>query len=288
MSYIKAGKDAHGNAVKLHYVDHGQGKPIVLIHGWPASHQMWEYQLTSLTAQGFRVVAYTRRGFGNSSKPYDGHDYDTYADDLKAVLDTLNLQDVTLVGFSMGGGEVARYMSRHGGARVTRVAFVSAVTPYLLKTADNPEGVDRETFDDIIENLKKDRFDFLTTFGKQFFGVGVLNSPVSDATLNWMQAMCQIGDPHATIQSARAWSETDFRPDLQTIKVPTLVIHGGDDQTVPPAVSGERMTQFVPQAEFVEYSGAPHGLFITDKDRLNRDLRTFAQGGNVQKTADRY
>ncbi len=288
MNHIIAGQDAHGNDIKLDYIDHGQGKPVVLIHGWPASYKMWEYQLTALTDQGFRVIAYTRRGFGNSSKPYEGNDYDTYADDLKAVLDTLNLQNVALVGFSMGGGEVARYMGRHGGARVSRVAFVSAVTPFLLKTADNPEGIDGSTFDGIIESLEKDRFSFLQDFGKNFYGVGLLSNPVSDATLNWTQAMCEVADPHATIASARAWSETDFRQDLTTIKVPTMVIHGGDDTVVPPKVSGERMTKFVPHAEFIEYAGAPHGLFITEKERLNRDLITFVHGGDIQKTADRY
>ncbi|RFP63441.1 alpha/beta hydrolase [Hymenobacter lapidiphilus] len=288
MNHIIAGQDTHGNDVKLDYIDHGAGKPVVLIHGWPATYKMWEYQLTALTEQGFRVVAYTRRGFGNSSKPFEGHDYDTYADDLKAVLDKLDLQDVTLVGFSMGGGEVARYMSRHGGARVSRVAFVSAVTPFLLKTTDNPEGVDRQVFDEMIERVKEDRFDFLQGFGKKFYGVGMLSNPVSEAALDWTQRMCEVADPRATVLSARAWSETDFRQDLATIQVPALVIHGGDDALVPAKVSGERMTHFVPHAEFIEYAGAPHGLFIPEKERLNRDLITFVHGGDVQKTADRY
>ncbi|TGE10446.1 alpha/beta fold hydrolase [Hymenobacter fodinae] len=288
MSYIKAGTDANGNDVKLHYIDQGEGNPIVLIHGWPASYEMWEYQLAELPKHGHRVVAYTRRGFGNSSKTWEGNDYDTLADDLKAVLDTLDLQNVTLVGFSMGGGEVARYMSRHGGARVSRVAFVSAVTPFLLKTDNNPDGADKEVFDKMVEGINKDRFDFLQTFGKQFFGVGVISHPVSQATLDWMQSICQLASPRATEQDVYAFAATDFRQDLGAIQVPTLVIHGSSDDTVPAKVSGERMTQYVPHAQYVEYSGAPHGLFITEKDRLNQDLLAFAGGGSAQQTADRY
>lgn len=276
MSYITAGKDANGHDVKLHYTDQGQGEPIVLIHGWPATYEMWEYQLAELPKHGYRVIAYTRRGFGNSTKTWEGNEYDTFADDLKAVLDELDLQNVTLVGFSMGGGEVARYMSRHAGARVARVAFVAAVTPFLLQTDDNPDGAPKKVFDQMIEGIRKDRFDFLATFGKKFFGVGMISHPVSDATLNWMQAMCQIASPRATEQCVVAFSATDFRQDLQTIRVPTLVIHGSADETVPAKVSGERMKQFVPQAKFVEYDGAPHGLFITEKDRLNQDLLNFA------------
>ncbi|TGE22376.1 alpha/beta hydrolase [Hymenobacter aquaticus] len=275
MSYITAGKDANGHDVKLHYTDQGQGNPVVLIHGWPASYEMWEYQLAELPKHGNRVIAYTRRGFGQSSKTWEGHDYDTLADDLKAVLDELDLQDVTLVGFSMGGGEIARYMSRHGGARVGRVAFVSAVTPFLLQTDDNPDGAPKKVFDEMVEGIRKDRFDFLATFGKKFYGVGVISHPVSQATLDWMQALCQIASPRATEQDVYAFAATDFRQDLQGIKVPTLVIHGTSDDTVPHKVSGQRMTQYVPHAQYIEYDGAPHGLFVTEKDRLNKDLLNF-------------
>ncbi|MCC2547103.1 alpha/beta hydrolase [Hymenobacter sp. BT175] len=276
MSYIKVSQDTNGEDVRLHYIDQGQGNPIVLIHGWPASYEMWEYQLAELPKHGNRVIAYTRRGFGNSTKTWDGHDYDTLADDLKAVLDELNLQNVTLVGFSMGGGEVARYMSRHGGARVARVAFVASVTPFLLQTDDNPDGAPKANFDKIIEGLHKDRFDFLTTFGKQFFGVGTLSHPVSQPTLDWMQSICQQASPRATEQDVYAFAATDFRQDLQAIKVPALVVHGTADETVPIKVSGARMKEFLPHAEYVEYDGAPHGLFITEKDRLNQDLLRFA------------
>jgi pimeloyl-ACP methyl ester carboxylesterase len=286
MNLIKAGQDAHGKDVELHYCDYGQGDPIVLIHGWPLAAASWEYQLAELPLHGKRVIAYDRRGFGHSSKPWDGYDYDTFADDLNAVLTELDLQNVTLVGFSMGGGEVARYLSRYNGARVARAIFVSAVTPYLLKTGDNPDGVDKSTFDDIIENLGKDRPDFLATFGKQFYGVGLVSKPVSAATLDWSQNMALMASPRATTACVKAWSETDFRADLASIKVPTLFIHGGDDKTVPLANSAEQAVKHVPNAQLVVYDGEPHGLNVTAKDRLNRDILTFVNGQAVQADFD--
>jgi len=282
MSYIKVGQDANGEDIKLHYTDQGQGATVVLIHGWPQSHEAWSYQLGELPKHGIRVIAYTRRGFGNSSKPFEGYDYDTLADDLKAVLDTLNLQNVTLVGFSMGGGEVARYMSRHGGARVAKVAFVSSVTPYLLKTDDNPDGVDKSTFDDIQENIAKDRFDFLQTFGKQFYGDGLLSNPVSQGVLDWSFGMASLGSHQATVACGHAFAETDFRRDLASIQVPALVIHGSADKTVPIKNSADRMSQHLSHATYITYDGAPHGLFITEKDKLNRDLIDFVTGTEVR------
>lgn len=279
MSYITAGPDANGQLVKLHYTDQGQGQPVVLIHGWPATHEMWEYQLGELPKHNLRVVAYTRRGFGQSSKTWDGYDYDTFADDLKALLEELDLQNVTLVGFSMGGGEVARYMARHGGARVSKVAFVSSVTPFMLKTDDNPDGVPQAQFDGMIKQIEEDRFGFLATFGKGFFSGGITHKGVSQPTLDWMQAICQIASPRATVACVKAFAGTDFRADLKKIKVPTLVIHGTSDGIVPAPVSGERMKEFVPHSEYIEYSGAPHGLFITDKDKLNKDLLEFVKAG---------
>jgi len=286
MNLIKVGQDAQGKDVELHYCDYGQGDPIVLIHGWPLAAASWEYQLAELPLHGKRVVAYDRRGFGQSSKPWDGYDYDTLASDLNAILTELNLQNVTLVGFSMGGGEVARYMSRYNGARVARAIFVSAVTPYLLKTDDNPDGVDKSTFDDIIENLGKDRPDFLASFGKKFYGVGLMSHPVSQATLDWSQNMALMASPRATTACAKAWSETDFRADLATIKVPTLFIHGSSDETVPLANSAEQAVKHVPNAKLVVYDGEPHGLNVTAKDRLNRDILTFVNGQAVQDDFD--
>jgi len=279
MSYIKAGTDASGNDIKLFYQDLGTGNPVVLIHGWPLSHEMWDYQLAELPAHGLRVIAYDRRGFGKSTQTWDGYDYDTLADDLKAVLDELDLQNVTLVGFSMGGGEVARYMSRHGGARVSKVAFVSAVTPYLLKTDDNPDGVDQSVFDEITENLKKDRADFLQTFGKQFYGVNLISRPVSQAHLDGDFARAYVASHKATLDCANAFATTDFRNDLTQIHVPALIIHGDADKTVPIESSGELTANALPNAQYIVYDGAPHGLFVTEKDRLNEDLLSFIQEG---------
>ncbi|WP_018619198.1 alpha/beta fold hydrolase [Spirosoma luteum] len=282
MSYIKAGTDASGDDIKLFYQDLGgpnASQTIVLIHGWPLSHEMWDYQLAELPAHGFRVVAYDRRGFGKSSQTWDGYDYDTFADDLKAVMDELDLQNVTLVGFSMGGGEVARYMSRHAGARVSKVVFVSSVTPYMLKTDDNPDGVDQSVFDEMIEGMQKDRADFLQTFGKKFYGVGVLSKPVSQAHLDGDFNRAYVASHRATVESAKAFAYTDFRDDLAKIKVPALVIHGDSDQTVPIEASGERTASALPTAQYIVYEGSAHGVFMLEKDRLTQDLISFVQDG---------
>ena len=263
---------------EIFYEDWGQGAPVVLIHGWPLDHQMWEYQSVYLASRGLRVIAYDRRGFGQSSKPWTGYDYDTLADDLKAVLDALELQDVTLVGFSMGGGEVARYMSRHGGARVSKAVFVASVTRYLLKTDDNPEGLDASTFQGMLDGLNKDRADFLNSFAKTFYGSAALGMglAVSAAQAQWTLTMAMLASPKATLDCVNAFAATDFRPDLAAVHAPALVIHGDNDQTVPIAHSGERTAQLLPHAQYLVYPGAPHGLHLLNKDRLNEDLFAFA------------
>ncbi len=265
------------DGTSLFYNDWGAGKPVVLIHGWPLHADMWEYQSVFLASHGFRVITYDRRGFGRSSQPWAGYDYDTFADDLKALLDKLDLQDVTLAGFSMGGGEVARYIGRHAGARVSKAVLISAVTPYLVKTADNPEGVDRSVFDQMIAGLEKDRPNFLSTFGKAFFGAGLLNFTVTAEILQWAANMALAGSAKATLDCVRAFSEADFRGDLARFRVPTLIIHGDSDGTVPAEKSARRAAALVPGAVLKEYAGAPHGLFFTEKDRLNRDLLEFIQ-----------
>ncbi len=261
--------------VDLFYQDWGSGKPVVLIHGWPLDADMWEHQALFLARNGCRVIAYDRRGFGRSSQPWNGYDYDTFAADLKAVLDGLDIHDATLVGFSMGGGEVARYFSRFGGERVSKAVLVSAVTPFLLKTDDNPDGVDRSTFDGIVEGLENDRPGFLASFNKAFFGAGLLNFSVSNEILEWARSAGMLASPKATIDCVRAFSETDFRADLPTINVPTLIIHGDSDQTVPLEKSGQKAAKLVPDAELKIYKGEPHGLFHTARDRLNADLLAF-------------
>jgi pimeloyl-ACP methyl ester carboxylesterase len=262
----------------LHYNDWGAGKPVVLVHGWPLDADMWEYQSVFLAQHGFRVITYDRRGFGRSGQPWSGYDYDTLAADLASVIEKLELRETTLVGFSMGGGEVARYVGRHGTSRVARAAFVSAVTPYLLRTQGNPDGVERSVFDQMTEGLRTDRPGFLAGFGKKFFGVGLLSSPVSTEMLQATLYRAMLASPKATLDCVHAFAETDFRADVKGITIPALVIHGGADATVPPAASAERMTALVPHAELKIYAGAPHGLHYTERDRLNADLLAFMQG----------
>ncbi len=264
-----------GDGTRLFYKDWGSGRPVVLIHGWPLDADMWEYQQPALTEAGFRTIAYDRRGFGRSDQPWSGYDYDTFADDLKALLDRLDLADVALVGFSMGGGEIARYMARHGGARVSRAVLVSAVPPFLLKTADNPDGVDPAVFAGMIEGLKADRPHFLANFAKTFFGVGVFSSPSSSELIAWTGDLAMRASPKATVACVRAFGETDFRADMGRFTVPTLVIHGDDDQTVPIGVSGKAAAAAIPGARFVVYEGAPHAVPFTHAARLNEDLLAF-------------
>ncbi|WP_458072252.1 alpha/beta fold hydrolase [Rhodanobacter sp. BL-MT-08] len=275
MATINVNQDRSGEPVELFYEDVGSGAPVVLIHGWPVSQQMWENQILTLANKGFRVISYDRRGFGDSSKPWDGYDYDTLADDLKGLLTGLDLTGVTLVGFSMGGGEIARYMSRHGGERVSKVAFISAVTPFMLKTDDNPHGVDKSTFDGMVEGITKDRPDFLEAFAKGFFGVSALHHSVSSAVLDWNQSLALRASLKATLDCVRSFSETDFRDDLKKISVPTLIVHGKSDKTVPFEASGELTAKLIPSATLKAYDGAPHGLYITHKDKLNEDLLAF-------------
>lgn len=280
MSYIQSAP-----GVDLFYEDWGTGQPVVLIHGWPLSHEMWEAQLTVLPQQGLRCIAYDRRGFGKSSKPWKGYDYDTLADDLKAVLETLDLRNVTLVGFSMGGGEVVRYLSRYGSERVSKAVLLGSVTPYMLKTSDNLDGVDQELFDGIIEKIKEDRASFLTGFGKQFFGVNLLNHPVSQEMLDWCRILALHASPRATIDCVRSFGMTDFRQDMAKVSVPTLIIHGSADQTVPIEPTGNQSAKMIPGAKYIVYDGAPHGFYLTEKDRLNKDLLSFITAPASQPSA---
>jgi len=276
MNFIKS-SNPDGSIVKLFYRDYGTGRPVVFIHGWPLSHKMWEYQTSVLPNYGFRCIAYDRRGFGYSDKPWTGYDYNTLADDLNAVLDELNLNNVILVGFSMGGGEIARYFSRHGGNRVSKVVLVSTVLPYLLQTAENEHGLPQDKLTEMIESIQNDRADFLRDFAKQFYGVSLLSHPVSQAVLDWDFTVAMQASLRATVECAHAFAETDFRADMRNINVPTLIIHGDADETVPINASSDHTADLIPQAEYIIYEGAPHGLFFTEKDAFNGDLIQFMQ-----------
>ena len=259
----------------LHVKDTGEGRPIVLIHGWPVTGDMWEYQTLALLEAGYRVITYDRRGFGQSSHPATGYDYDTFADDLAEVLEATDIRDATLVGFSMGGGEIARYLSRHGAERIRSVALIASVVPYLLKDDSNPDGVDYSVFQGMKDGVRKDRFDFLQTFAKTLYGVGFVSHPVSQGLLDWNFALAMMASPKATIDCIDAFGTTDFRPDLPACTVPTLIIHGTSDKTVPIAISGRAAAKGIPHADLIEYDGEPHGLFATAADRLTSDLLNF-------------
>ena len=274
MKFIKS-QNPDGTSVNLFYEDWGTGQPVVFIHGWPLDHQMWEHQMRALPEMGLRCIAYDRRGFGKSDKPWRGYDYDTFADDLKAVLDQLDLQNVTLVGFSMGGGEVVRYFSRHGGNRVSKVVLLASIAPFTLKTEDNPDGVPIEVLHEMIGNIQEDRASFLTGFGKMFYGVNLISHQVSQAMLDWNLMVAMQASPKATVDCIHAFGETDFRAEMYTINVPTLIIHGDSDKIVPIEATGEHAARLIPGAKYIIYEDAPHGLFITNKEELNADLLEF-------------
>ncbi len=260
---------------EIYVRDWGQGRPVVLIHGWPLNADSWEYQAVALAEAGCRVVAYDRRGFGRSGQPFGGYDYDTMADDLAAVMSALALDGATLVGFSMGGGEVARYMSRHGGRGVAKAALVSSVVPYMLKAPDNDAGVPGDMLDGIKSGLRDDRQAFLQDFLKTFYGQGTPAGGVSDAVLHWSWAMAMMASPKATLDCVDAFGRTDFRADCAAFRVPTLIVHGTGDETVPIDVSGRAAAKLIEGATLKEYDGAPHGLTATHADRLTNDLLEF-------------
>ena len=275
MPYITNKAGGLGNEVKIYYEDAGTGKPVVLIHGWPLSGAMWEYQVADLTAAGYRCITYDRRGFGKSERPWTGYSYDILASDLKALLEELRLTDVTLVGFSMGGGEVARYLGIYGSAGISKAVLLSSVTPFMLQTDDNPDGVEAETFAGIAREIQTDRQAFLQGFSKKFYGVGFLSNPVSNAQLDYDFSIASCASPKATLDCATSFSQTDFRADVTGIDIPVLIIHGDADETVPIAASGNKTAGLLPQAIYIVYEGSPHGLFITDRERLANDLVNF-------------
>jgi non-heme chloroperoxidase len=274
MPYVTVGQENTGN-IDLYYEDHGSGKPVVLIHGWPLSGASWEKQTAALLAAGYRVIAYDRRGFGRSSKPSTGYDYDTFAGDLQKLLTKLNLSDCALVGFSMGGGEVARYLGTFGSERVTKAVFIASVPPFLLKTANNPEGVDGSVFEGIKKAIVADRPAFLSAFLANFYNVDVLGGKsISDQVIQYNWNVGVGASAKGTLDCVSAWV-TDFRNDLPRVDVPALVIHGDADRILPLAASGARTQKLVKGARLVVVEGGPHGLTWTHAEKVNRELLDF-------------
>ena len=271
MSRVTVGR----GAVELYYKDWGTGQPVVFSHGWPLTADAWEDQMVFLAARGYRCIAHDRRGHGRSSQPWSGHDMDTYADDLAALVEALDLKDAIHVGHSTGGGEVARYIGRHGTTRVARAVLIGAVTPLMLRTAANPGGLPMEAFDQIRANVLADRAQSFKDLTVPFYGADRPGAKVSQGLRDsfWRQGM-QAGF-NAALDCIKAFSETDFTEDLKKIDVPTLVIHGDDDQIVPIGASALRAAKLIKNARLEVYKGAPHGLCSTHKDRVNADLLAF-------------
>ena len=274
MPTITVGKENSGN-IDLHYEDHGTGDPVILVHGWPLSGASWEKQVPVLLEAGHRVITYDRRGFGESSKPTTGYDYDTFAEDLHKLVTTLNLKDAALVGFSMGGGEVARYLGKYGNKQVSKAVFISSIPPFLLKTPDNQEGVDGSVFDGIKKGIAADRPAFLTQFLSNFYNLDVLGGKlISEEAVQLSWNIGAGASPKGTLDCVSAWL-TDFRNDLKKIDVPTLVIHGDSDRILPLSATGKRTPQFVKGSKLVVVEGGPHGLTWTHAEKVNRELLNF-------------
>jgi non-heme chloroperoxidase len=275
MGYITVGKE-NSTDIEIHYEDHGSGRPVVLIHGYPLDGASWERQEAALLAAGHRVVHYDRRGFGASSKPTVGYDYDTFAADLNTLMETLDLSDAVLVGFSMGTGEVGRYLANHGSGRVAKAAFLGSLEPFLLQTDDNPAGVPQDVFDGLAAAVKADRYAFFTEFFRNFYnadtflGTDRLSQEAFDAS---RQTAAKAGAT-ASVAAQPTWL-TDFRADIPKIDVPALIVHGTADNILPVDVTGRRFAEALPGARYVEIEGAPHGMLWTHAAEINELLLEF-------------
>lgn len=283
MPYAKA-KDG----TMLFYKDWGRGDTVVLLHGWPLTGDTFDDLAIKLVDAGKRCIIPDRRGFGRSDQPWDGYDYDTFADDVAAVLEDAKVaQPVAIAGFSMGGGEVARFLSKQGRRRVSHAILISSVVPKVAQSDDYPDGVPQSALDDLTQQMKEDRAGFLQTFLKQFYGVGIISHPVSDGVLDASFHQAIMAGARPTYAAAQAWATTDFRADLPAFEgVPTLIIHGDSDANVPAKGTGRKAAELIPHATYIEYDGSAHGTLETDKDRLARDVVGFLTGDQRGTASD--
>ncbi|GAB2327215.1 alpha/beta hydrolase [Streptomyces griseoincarnatus] len=274
MPFITVGQE-NSTDIDLYYEDHGAGQPVVLIHGYPLDGHSWEKQSAALLAAGYRVITYDRRGFGQSSQPTTGYDYDTFAADLNTVMDTLDLRDAVLVGFSMGTGEVGRHLGTYGSERVAKAAFLASLEPYLLKTDDNPTGVDGSVFEGIEKAVTADRYAYFTGFYQDFYNLDEnLGTRISEEALRNSWNVAAGSSAYASIAAVATWT-TDFRADLAKIDVPALILHGTADRILPIEATGEPFHRALPQAEYVVIEGAPHGLLWTHAQEVTDALLAF-------------
>jgi pimeloyl-ACP methyl ester carboxylesterase len=262
--------------VDIFYEDYGTGQPVILIHGWPLSRKSWEQQVWKIVEEGFRCISYDRRGFGTSSSPWNGYDYSALASDLNAIIEELKLQDAIIVGFSMGGGEVVRYLTDYGSEKIAKAGLISSIIPLVKQKSDNPDGVPEKILNGIIDALQNDRVGFLREFSKGFYNVKQnKDDKVSEAQLDYDFTIASLASPRATIQTALAWMHTDFRPELKNVDVPTLIVHGDADGTVPIETSAQRAAKGIKDNTFEIIKGAPHGLNVTHANELNKILISF-------------
>jgi non-heme chloroperoxidase len=282
MPSVTVGKENSGN-IDLYYEDHGSGKPIILIHGYPLNGASWEKQTAALLAAGHRVITYDRRGFGKSSQPTTGYNYDTFAEDLHKLVTHLELHDFALAGFSMGGGEVARYIGKYGSKGVRKAVFISGVPPFLLKTADNPEGVDHSVFEGIQKAVAADRYAFFTEFFKNFYNTDLLlGKRVSEQAVQASWNVAAGASATASLACVPTWHE-DFRKDVARVDVPTLVMHGDADRILPIGASGQRTAKLIPGSRFVVVKDGPHCITWTHAEEVNAELVNFLGEGSGKR-----